>query len=143
MSHHIRESRKIITKKEPSKVFEDNLACITQLKEGYTKSNRAKSIPFFLYTRELEKNNEVDLKYICSFGNQADLFIKVFLTTKFWKHIYGLEMRHLHDLWKKNYVHHSRGKVMSLYYFSFVMVLIPSDFSLAQFLTKMYTIKNI
>ena len=60
MSHHIQESNRIINKKKPTKIFEDNSACVAQLKEGYIKSDRTKHIPtrFFSYIRELEKNKE-------------------------------------------------------------------------------------
>ena len=68
MSRHIQEASGIVNKKEPTKVFEDNLACVAQLKEGYIKSDRTKHIPprFFSYIRELEKNKEVDIEYIRS-----------------------------------------------------------------------------
>ena len=82
------------------KVFEDNLACVAQLKEAYIKSDRTKHIPpnFFSYIRELEKNKEVDIEYVRSCENPADLFINVFPTTTFRKHVYDIGMRRLHDL---------------------------------------------
>ncbi|CAA7018850.1 unnamed protein product [Microthlaspi erraticum] len=60
---HIQEASGVSTKKEPTTIYEDNSACVTQLKEGYIKSDRTKHIPprFFSYTQELEKNQEVDI----------------------------------------------------------------------------------
>ena len=85
MSHHIQESCRIINKKEPTKIFEDNSACVAQLKEGYIKSDRTNHIPprFFSYIRELEKNKEVDIEYVRSCDNLADLFTKALPTTTF------------------------------------------------------------
>ena len=100
MSHHIQESSGIVNEKEPTKIFEDNSACVAQLKEGYIKSDRTKHIPprFFSYIRELEKNKEVDIEYVRSCDNPADLFTKALPTTTFRKHVYGIGMRHLRDL---------------------------------------------
>ena len=100
MSHHIQESNRIVNEKKPTKIFEDNSACVAQLIEGYIKSDRTKHIPprFFSYIRELEKNKEVDIKYIRSCDNPADLFTKALPTTIFRKNVYGIGMRHLRDL---------------------------------------------
>ena len=71
MSHHIQESSGIVNEKEPTKVFEDNSACVAQLKEDYIKSDRTKHISpkIFSYIWELEKNKKVDIKYVRSFDN--------------------------------------------------------------------------
>ena len=85
MSHHIQELSGIVNKKEPMKIFENNSACVAQLKEGYIKSDRTKHIPprFFSYIRELEKSKEVDIEYVRSCDNLADLFTKALPTTTF------------------------------------------------------------
>ena len=100
VSHHIQESSGIVNKKEPTKIFEDNLACVAQLKEGYIKSDKKKhfSPRFFSYVRELEKNKEVDIEYVRSCDNLADLFTIAPLTTIFRKRVYGIRMWHLRDL---------------------------------------------
>ncbi|CAA7046521.1 unnamed protein product [Microthlaspi erraticum] len=100
MTHHIQESSGIVTEKEPTKIFEDNSACVTQLKEGYIKSDRTKHIPprFFSYTQELQKNQEVDIEYIRSSDNAADLFTKALPTTVFKKHVHSIGMRRLQNL---------------------------------------------
>ena len=100
MSHHIQESSGIVNEKEPTKIFEDNSACVAQLKESYIKSDRTKHIPprFFSYIRKLEKNEEMDIEYVRSCDNPADLFTKALPTITFRKHVYGIRMRHLRDL---------------------------------------------
>ncbi|CAA7021539.1 unnamed protein product [Microthlaspi erraticum] len=86
-------SQRSIYKERANNIYEDNSACVTQLKEGYIKSDRTKHIPprFFSYTQELEKNQEVDIQYVRSSDNAADLFTKALPTTVFKKHVQVLE----------------------------------------------------
>jgi hypothetical protein len=81
-------------------LYEDNAACVTQMKEGYIKSDRTKHIPpkFFSFTQELERNKEVNIQYIRSSDNVADLFTKALPTSVFKKHIRSIGMRQLRDL---------------------------------------------
>ena len=47
-------------KEEPMIIYEDNAACIAQLKEGYIKGDRTKHmLPKFFFTHELQKAGEV------------------------------------------------------------------------------------
>ncbi|KAJ9541702.1 hypothetical protein OSB04_028208 [Centaurea solstitialis] len=52
--------------RDPTLIYEDNAACVTQMKEGYIKSDRTKHIPprFFSYTQDLMKSNQVEIKYV-------------------------------------------------------------------------------
>ncbi|CAA7045307.1 unnamed protein product [Microthlaspi erraticum] len=97
---HIQEASGVSTKKEPTTIYEDNSACVTQLKEGCIKSDRTKHIlpRFFSYTQELEKNQEVDIQYVRSSDNAADLFTKALPTTVFKKHVQSIGMRRFQDL---------------------------------------------
>ncbi|KAL0713206.1 hypothetical protein Bca4012_020184 [Brassica carinata] len=102
MSQHIQKASGIENKKnkkKATKMFEDNSACVAQLKEGYIKSDRTKHIPpsFCSYIRELEKNQDVDIEYVWSCDNPADLFTKGLPTTSFRKHVNRIGMRHLRD----------------------------------------------
>ncbi|KAL8157913.1 hypothetical protein AgCh_002571 [Apium graveolens] len=46
----------------PTILFEDNSACIRQLKEGYIKGDRTKHIlPKFFYTHELQENGDIEV----------------------------------------------------------------------------------
>ncbi|KAL5556337.1 hypothetical protein UlMin_038573 [Ulmus minor] len=87
MTQHIQESCGLPVNKDPTILYEDNAACITQIKEGYIKSDRTKHIPpkFFSFTQELEKNKDVDVQYVRSSDNAADLFTKALPTTVFRK----------------------------------------------------------
>ena len=82
----------------PTLIYEDNSACVTQMKEGYIKSDRTKHIPpkFFEYTQELIKNHQVEIKYVQSSNNAANLFTKTLPTAIFRKHVLGIGMRHVH-----------------------------------------------
>ena len=63
MIHHIQESCGLSSVKDkPTILFEDNYACIAQIKGGYIKGDRTKHIsPKFFYTHELQKNGEIDV----------------------------------------------------------------------------------
>ena len=55
MSHHTQEASIIITKKELTKVFKDNSACVVQLKVIYIKNDRTKHNPI-IHSRAREKS---------------------------------------------------------------------------------------
>ncbi|CAA7020278.1 unnamed protein product [Microthlaspi erraticum] len=117
---HIQEASGVSTKKEPTTIYEDNSACVTQLKEGYIKSDRTKHIPprFFSYTQELEKNQEVDIQYVRSSDNAADLFTKALPTTVFKKHVQVLECV-VFKICEEKIISIFQGEFASRYSFSF------------------------
>ena len=80
MIQHIRESCGLFSiKGDPTILFEDNVACITQITEGYIKGDRTKhTSPKFFYTYELHKSGEIDVQQIRLSDNLADLFTKSF-----------------------------------------------------------------
>ena len=79
--------------KKPTVMYEDNAACIAQLKDGYIKGDRTKHIlPKFFFTHELQKAGEVQVR---SSGNSADLFTKALPTCTFRKLTHQIEMRRL------------------------------------------------
>ncbi|KAJ9544551.1 LOW QUALITY PROTEIN: hypothetical protein OSB04_024258 [Centaurea solstitialis] len=86
--------------RNPTLIYEDNAACVTQMKEGYIKSDRTKHIPprFFSYTQDLMKSNQVEIKYVQSSNNTADLFTKSLPTAIFRKHVHSIGMRHAHKM---------------------------------------------
>ncbi|KAJ9544627.1 hypothetical protein OSB04_024334 [Centaurea solstitialis] len=73
--------------RDPTLIYEDNAACVTQMKEGYINSDRTKHIPprFFSYTQDLMKSNQVEIKYVQSSNNTSDLFTKSLPTAIFRK----------------------------------------------------------
>ena len=100
MIHHIQESCGLSSVKDkPTILFEDNAACIAQIKGGYIKGDRTKHIsPKFFYTHELQKNGEIDVQQIRSSDNLADLFTKALPTSTFKKLIYKVGMRKVKDV---------------------------------------------
>ena len=94
MIQHIQESCGLpFSKDNPTTLFEDNAACIAQIKGGYIKGERTKHIfPKFFYTHELQKNGEIDVQQIRSNDNLADLFIKALPISTFRKLIYKIKM---------------------------------------------------
>ncbi|KAD4585160.1 hypothetical protein E3N88_22761 [Mikania micrantha] len=88
---------KPLENRSPTTIYEDNPACISQMKEGYIKSDRTKHIPprFFSYTQDLIKDNQVEMRYVSSSNNSADLFTKALPTAIFRKHVHDIGMRHV------------------------------------------------
>jgi hypothetical protein len=70
---HIQEKCELSSNKgNPTILYEDNAACITQFRAGYIKGGRTKHIsPKFFYTHELQKSGNIDVKQICSSDNLA------------------------------------------------------------------------
>ena len=86
-------------KSDPTILFEDNVACITQITEGYIKEDRTKhTSPKFFYTYELHKSGEIDEQQIRSSNNLADLFTKSLSTSTFKKLIHNIGMSQLKDI---------------------------------------------
>ena len=83
----------------PTKLYEDNSACIIQVKEGYIKDVRTKHIsPKLFSTHDLEKEGKIDIQQIRSCDNPADLFTKSLNPTKFGELVSKIGMRRLHDI---------------------------------------------
>ena len=75
-------------------LYEDNAACITQIRGGYIKGDRTKHIsPKFFYTHELQRNGEIDIKQIRSSDNLANIFTKSLPIATFKKIVHGIGMR--------------------------------------------------
>ncbi|XP_074327445.1 secreted RxLR effector protein 161-like [Apium graveolens] len=101
---HIRESCGLSSISEsPTVLFEDNSACIKQLKEGYIKGDRTKYIlPKFLYTQELQENGDIDVQQVRSCDNLADILTKSLPTSTFEKLRNNLDMRRLKSFLHQN-----------------------------------------
>ncbi|XP_074356551.1 secreted RxLR effector protein 161-like [Apium graveolens] len=71
---------------DPTILFEDNSACIKQLKEGYIKGDRTKHIlPKFFYTNELQENGDIEIQQVRSCDNLANILTKSLPTSTFEK----------------------------------------------------------
>ena len=100
MTHHIQEMCGFSLKKNISTtMYEDNAACIGQLKGGYIKEDRTKHIsPKFFFTHDLQQNGEIEVQQFRSSDNLADLFTKALPTSTFEKLRYEIGMRRLRDI---------------------------------------------
>ena len=80
-------------------IYEDNIACNSQLKERYIKGDRTKHISQkFFFTQDLQKDGEIDIHQIRSSENLADMFTKSLLATTYEKLTYGIGLRQLRDI---------------------------------------------
>ena len=80
-------------------MYEDNAACIAQLRGGYIKGDRTKHIsPKFFFTHDLQQNGEIEVQQIHSSDNLVDLFTKALPTSTFEKLRYKIGMRRLRDI---------------------------------------------
>jgi hypothetical protein len=88
--YHIKDSSIIL--------YEDNAACITQIRGRYIKGHKTKHIsPKFFYTHELQKSCDIDVKQIQSSDNLTD-FTKTLPTATFKNFVNNIGMRRLKDL---------------------------------------------
>ena len=80
-------------------LYEDNAACIAQVKGGYIKGYQTKNISLkFFYTHELHNSDEINVQQIRFSDNLADLFTKALPTTTFKKLVHQIGMRQVKDL---------------------------------------------
>ncbi|KAL0404096.1 UNVERIFIED_CONTAM: Secreted RxLR effector protein [Sesamum radiatum] len=100
LTHYVRESCGLESiEKSPTVIYEDNVACIAQIKDGYIKGDRTKHIsPKFFSTHELQVEGKVDVTQIPSSQNLADLFTKALPTKVFKQLVHKIGMRHLKDI---------------------------------------------
>ena len=83
-----------LRKKIPTIVYEDNAACIAQMKEGYIKGDKTKHIsPKLFFMHDLQQNGNINVQQIRSSDNLAYLFIKSLPTSTFKKLVYKIGMR--------------------------------------------------
>ena len=97
MTHHIQETCGLsFNKNLPTFLFEDNTACIAQVKGEYIKEDRTKHIsPKLFYTHDLEENGDINVQQIYSKENLMDLFTKALPTSTFEKLVYNIGMQRL------------------------------------------------
>ncbi|XP_018467475.1 uncharacterized protein LOC108839150 [Raphanus sativus] len=100
MTNHIRVDSGLSEGQDaPTIIYEDNAACISQLKYGYIKGDRTKHIlPKFFSTHDLQKAGQVQVVQVRSSDNSAYLFTKSLPTAIFKKLVHQFGMRRLKDL---------------------------------------------
>ena len=83
----------------PTIIYEDNSACISQVTEGYIKGDRTKHLsPKLFFTHDLQKEGKIDVQQIQSCENLADLFTKSLPSTSFHKLVHKIGMRRLCEI---------------------------------------------
>ena len=98
MTQHIRETCGLSSSKNPpTTLYEDNTACIAQIKGDRTKHIS----PKLFYTHDLEENGDITVQQICSKDNLADLFTKSLPTATFEKLVQdiGMELSIYSSMW--------------------------------------------
>ena len=83
----------------PTTIFEDNVACIEQLKKGCIKGDNTKHIaPKFFFSNQQQEHQKIEVTQIRSQDKLADLFTKSLPKTTFQKLVHGIGMRKLSEL---------------------------------------------
>lgn len=97
--HHIQKTCGLSSGKMVTTIlYEDNTACIAQLKEGYIKGDRTKHIsPKFFFTHDLQKSGDISIQQIRSCDNLADLFTKSLPSKAFEQLVQKIGLRRLRD----------------------------------------------
>jgi len=86
-------------KMKSTTIYEDNNACIAQLKEEYIKGDRTKNIlPKFFFTHDLQRNGDVEIQKVRSCENLADLFTKSLPRRTFKQLVQKIGLCHLNDV---------------------------------------------
>ena len=97
---HIRSSCDLLPAVDvPTTIFEDNAACIEQLKKGYIKGDNTKHIaPKFFFSHQQQEHHNIEVTQIRSQDNLADLFTKSLPKVMFQKLVHGIGMRKFSEL---------------------------------------------
>jgi hypothetical protein len=83
----------------PTVIYENNTACIAQIKEGYIKGDRINHIsPKFFSTHDLQNNGLINVCQIRSNDNLMDLFTKSLLRNIFEQNSHKIGIHHLKDV---------------------------------------------
>ncbi|GJY42003.1 disease resistance CC-NBS-LRR class family protein [Tanacetum coccineum] len=100
MIQHIQEECGLKSiKGNPTILYEDNAACIAQIKEGYIKGDNTKHISLkFFFTYDLQKDGLIDVCQVRSSDNLADLLTKSLPAKVFELLVRKIGLRRLKDI---------------------------------------------
>jgi hypothetical protein len=85
-------------RRKPTIIYEDNTACIAQITRGYIKGDRTKHLaPKLFFAHELN-TRQIEVKYVQSSGNLADIFTKSLPASTHWQIVPKLGMRRLSEI---------------------------------------------
>ncbi|PRQ16575.1 putative RNA-directed DNA polymerase [Rosa chinensis] len=84
---------------KPTCIYEDNAACIEQMKLGFIKGDNTKHIsPKFFYNQQQQALLNIEVNQIRSEDNVVDLFTKSLPKSTFEKHVKSIGLRKLSEL---------------------------------------------
>jgi hypothetical protein len=127
----------VASSEPPTTIYEDNVACISQMQIGYIKSNITKYVaPKLFYPHELQLNGELNILPTKSCDNLADLFTKSLPTSSFEKCIKGIGMRRIRDLQASGGDVPNNRPGWTLHIVLFFNEFLPLGFSHIKFLTR-------
>ena len=87
------------TTDEPTCIYEDNAACIEQMKLGFIKGDNTKHIsPKFFYNQQQQSLLKTEVNQIRSEDNVANLFTKSLSKSTFEKNVKSIGLRKLSEL---------------------------------------------
>ena len=97
---HVRGSCGLVsTTDAPTCIYEDNAACIEQMKSGFIKGDNTKHIsPKFFYNVQQQKFLNIQVNQVSSDANVADLFTKSLNKSMHVKHVKSLGMKRISEL---------------------------------------------
>ena len=97
---HIRGTSELnSTTYRPTCIYEDNAACIEQMKLGYIKGDNTKHIsPKFFYNQQQHVFLNIQVNQVSSKGNATNLFTKSLPKSTFEKHVKNIGMCRLSSL---------------------------------------------
>lgn len=87
----------------PTVIYEDNQTAIKQISEGFIKSDLNKHfLPKFFYTSEQQQLGEIDVQYVASEMNLADIFTKSLGPESHWRIVPLLGLFSLKEIGNQN-----------------------------------------
>jgi hypothetical protein len=93
LMHFVETSTGLRDSSHPITIYEDNEACIAQVRKGFMKTDATKHIdPKYQAWISQENGNVVDVQPINSEHNTADVFTKALPKAVHWTHVRGLGM---------------------------------------------------
>ncbi|XP_016567170.2 uncharacterized protein LOC124896648 [Capsicum annuum] len=99
MTQHIQKMCGFPLNKDiPTTLYEDNAACIAQLKGGYIKGDGTKHISPKIFTHDLDKKGEIDVQHIRFTDDLVDLFTIALLMSTFEKLVFNIGMHRLREI---------------------------------------------
>lgn len=83
---------------KPTTIFKDNRPCVDQIAQGFIKGDRIKHIVQKLFFTQEQRGDKINIKWIPTAENRADLFTKPLPPQLHREHTFGIGLRKLSQL---------------------------------------------